>query len=96
MTAAGHAIIVIGDTLDECLGLSSNVIVFRDGLISGFFDCPVDFKPSQQEVVQFYDVGGQKRNEAEKFSLSNLSQYMVVISIVLVFFNIYNFKSYLY
>ena len=53
MTAAGHAIIVIGDTLDECLGLSSNVIVFRDGLISGFFDCPVDFKPSQQEVVHF-------------------------------------------
>ena len=53
MTAAGHAIIVIGDTLDECLGLSSNVIVFRDGLISGSFDCPVDFKPSQQEVVHF-------------------------------------------
>ena len=53
MTAAGHAIIVIGDTLDECLGLSSTVIVFRDGLISGSFDCPVDFKPSQQEVVHF-------------------------------------------
>ena len=53
MTVAGHAIIVIGDTLDECLGLSSNVIVFRDGLICGSFDCPVDFKPSQQEVVHF-------------------------------------------
>ena len=23
------------------------------GLISGSFDCPVDFKPSQQEVVHF-------------------------------------------
>lgn len=53
MTAAGHAIIVIGDTLDECLGLASNVIVFRDGLISGSFDCPVENKPSQQEVVHF-------------------------------------------
>ncbi|HIV23377.1 MAG TPA: sugar ABC transporter ATP-binding protein [Candidatus Merdiplasma excrementigallinarum] len=53
MTAAGHAIIVIGDTLDECLGLASNVIVFRDGLISGSFECPVYKKPSQQEVVQF-------------------------------------------
>ncbi|MDD3337552.1 MAG: sugar ABC transporter ATP-binding protein [Lachnospiraceae bacterium] len=53
MTEAGHAIIVIGDTLDECLGLASNVIIFRDGLISGSFDCPVSGKPSQQEVVHF-------------------------------------------
>ena len=53
MTAAGHAIIVLGDTLDECLGLASNVVVFRDGVVSGSFDCPVGGKPTQQEVVQF-------------------------------------------
>lgn len=53
MTEQGHAIIVLGDTLDECLGLASSVIVFKDGVISGSFDCPVDGKPSQQEVVHF-------------------------------------------
>lgn len=53
MTEQGHAIIVLGDTLDECLGLSSSVIVFRDGMIRGSFDCPVSEKPSQQEVVHF-------------------------------------------
>lgn len=53
MTEQGHAIIVLGDTLDECLGLASSVIVFRDGKISGTFDCPVNGKPSQQEVVHF-------------------------------------------
>lgn len=53
MTGQGHAIIVLGDTLDECLGLASRVIVLRDGEISGSFDCPVFEKPSQQEVVQF-------------------------------------------
>ncbi len=53
MTEAGHAIIVLGDTLDECLGLASNVVVFRDGLVSGSFSCEVGTKPSQQEVVHF-------------------------------------------
>lgn len=53
MTAQGHAIIVLGDTLDECLGLASNVVVFRDGVVSGSFECPVGGKPAQQEVVHF-------------------------------------------
>lgn len=53
MTEQGHAIIVLGDTLDECLGLASSVIVFKDGKISGSFECPVNGKPSQQEVVHF-------------------------------------------
>lgn len=53
VTEAGHAVIVIGDTLDECLGLSSRVLVLRDGLISAAFDCPVGKKPQQHEVVQY-------------------------------------------
>ncbi|MBR2765554.1 MAG: sugar ABC transporter ATP-binding protein [Blautia sp.] len=53
MTEQGHAIIVLGDTLDECLGLASSVVVFKDGMISATFDCPVGGKPSQNEVVHF-------------------------------------------
>lgn len=52
MTAAGNSIILLGDTLDECIGLSSRIIVLRDGLIRGSFDCPVGDKPLQLDIVQ--------------------------------------------
>lgn len=52
MTAAGNSIILLGDTLDECIGLSSEIIVLRDGLIRGTFDCPVNNKPLQLDIVQ--------------------------------------------
>lgn len=52
MTAAGHSIILLGDTLDECIGLSSEIIVLRDGLIRGTFGCPVGDKPLQLDIVQ--------------------------------------------
>ncbi|MDR1835691.1 MAG: sugar ABC transporter ATP-binding protein [Fusobacteriaceae bacterium] len=52
MTAAGNSIILIGDTLDECIGLSSRIIVLKDGLIQGSFDCPAGNKPSQLDIVR--------------------------------------------
>lgn len=52
MTAAGNSIILLGDTLDECIGLSSRIMVLRDGLIRGSFDCPVGGKPLQLDIVQ--------------------------------------------
>lgn len=52
MTAEGHSIILLGDTLDECIGLSSRIIVLRDGLIRGSFECPVGNKPLQLDIVQ--------------------------------------------
>ena len=52
MTAAGNSIILLGDTLDECIGLSSRIIVLRDGLVTGMFDCPVGDKPLQLDIVQ--------------------------------------------
>ncbi len=48
----GVAAILLGDTLDECIGLSSRIIVMKDGLINGSFTCDVGEKPSQVEVVQ--------------------------------------------
>ena len=52
MTAEGHSIILLGDTLDECIGLSSRIIVLRDGLIRGSFECPVGNKPLHLDIVQ--------------------------------------------
>ena len=51
MTDAGKAVIVLGDTVDEYLGLCSRVIVMKDGLITGEFDAPADNKPEQAAIV---------------------------------------------
>lgn len=51
MTAEGKAVIVLGDTLDECIGLSSRILVMKDGLLTGEFQAPADNKPSQVDVV---------------------------------------------
>ncbi|MEG2119054.1 MAG: ATP-binding cassette domain-containing protein, partial [Pseudoflavonifractor sp.] len=51
MTAEGKAVILLGDTLDECIGLSSRLLVMKDGLITGEFEAPADHKPSQVDVV---------------------------------------------
>ena len=52
ITAKGCAVLVMGDTLDECLGLSSRIIVMKDGRVCGEFDCPVGNKPAEIDVVQ--------------------------------------------
>lgn len=53
MTEQGKAVIVLGDTLDECIGLCSRLIFMRDGLITGEVDAGADIKPSQVDVVSF-------------------------------------------
>lgn len=52
ITQKGVSVILIGDTLDECIGLANRLIVMKDGEISGEFDCPPDGKPSQVDVVK--------------------------------------------
>ncbi len=47
----GKSVILLGDTLDECIGLSSRIIVLKDGLMTGEFDASVEHKPSQVDVV---------------------------------------------
>lgn len=47
----GKAVILLGDTLDECIGMSNRVLVMRDGLITGEFDAAPGAKPSQVDVV---------------------------------------------
>ncbi len=52
MTAEGLAIILLGDTLDEVIGLSNRIIVMRDGEITARFDAPPGGKPTQVDLVR--------------------------------------------
>ena len=46
MTAEGLAVILLGDTLDEVIGLSNRILVMRDGEITARFDAPPGGKPT--------------------------------------------------
>lgn len=52
ITEKGGSVILMGDTLDESLGLSSRIIVMKDGLVCGEFDCPAHGKPDQVDIVK--------------------------------------------
>ena len=52
MTAEGLAIILLGDTLDEVIGLSTRIIVMRDGEITARFEAPPGGKPTQVDLVR--------------------------------------------
>lgn len=51
-TAKGIAVIVLGDTLDECIGLSNRILTMKDGLVTRSFVCEVGNKPEQVEIVK--------------------------------------------
>jgi ribose transport system ATP-binding protein len=51
MTNEGKSVILLGDTLDECIGLSNRVLVMKDGLITGELDSPATNKLKQVDVV---------------------------------------------
>lgn len=51
LVAAGKSVILLGDTLDECIGLSNRIIVMKDGLVTGEFNADKDEKPSQVSIV---------------------------------------------
>lgn len=52
-SARGIGIIVLGDTLDECIGLSHKILVMKDGLVTKEFDAPAFDKPEQIDIIQF-------------------------------------------
>lgn len=52
ITEKGNSVILIGDTLDEVIGLSSRLIIMKDGLVTGEFDCPADNKPTQLDIIK--------------------------------------------
>jgi ribose transport system ATP-binding protein len=52
MTAEGLAVVLLGDTLDEVIGMSSRILVMRDGEIAATFDAAPGKKPTQVELVE--------------------------------------------
>ncbi|MEZ5824795.1 MAG: sugar ABC transporter ATP-binding protein [Geminicoccaceae bacterium] len=52
MTAEGLSIVLLADTLEEVIGLSSRIIVMRDGRIRAAFDAPPGGKPHQVDLVR--------------------------------------------
>lgn len=53
ITANGMSVILLGDTLDECIGLSSRILVMKDGLVTSEFDAPKGGKPSELDIVKY-------------------------------------------
>ncbi len=47
----GLAIILLGDTLDEVIGLSHRILVMKDGVVSARFDAPPGAKPDQVSLI---------------------------------------------
>jgi ribose transport system ATP-binding protein len=52
ITAAGISVILLGDTLDECIGLSNRIIVMKDGLLTSEFQAPTVNKPVEVDIVK--------------------------------------------
>jgi ribose transport system ATP-binding protein len=53
MTAEGLAVILLGDTLEEVIGLSSRILVMRDGEIAATLDASPGKKPTEVELVVY-------------------------------------------
>jgi ribose transport system ATP-binding protein len=53
ITKSGKGVIVLGDTLDECIGLSNRIIVMKDGKITKEFNASPENKPEQVEIIQY-------------------------------------------
>ena len=48
----GLGIILLGDTLVECIGMSNRVLTMKDGLITGEFDASPTNKPDEIDIVK--------------------------------------------
>jgi ribose transport system ATP-binding protein len=52
MTAEGLAIILLGDTLEEVIGLSTRILVMRDGAITARLEAAPGAKPLQVDLLR--------------------------------------------
>jgi ribose transport system ATP-binding protein len=51
LTAAGLALVLVADTLEEAIGLSDRLVCMRDAWDTGIFDAPRAGKPSLLSVI---------------------------------------------
>lgn len=52
MTSEGLAVILLGDTLEEVIGLSNRILVMRDGAITARLDAAQGAKPAQVDLLR--------------------------------------------
>jgi ribose transport system ATP-binding protein len=52
MAEEGLGILLLADTLEEVIGLSSRILVMKDGRISATFEAPVGAKPKQIDLIE--------------------------------------------
>jgi ribose transport system ATP-binding protein len=52
LAARGVAVLFLGDSLEETIAMSHNVIAMRDGRVTGIFPAPPGAKPSQVDIVE--------------------------------------------
>ncbi len=48
----GIAMLLIADTLEELIALSHNIVVMKDGQVTGVFDCSSGKKPSKLAILE--------------------------------------------
>jgi ribose transport system ATP-binding protein len=53
ITERGIGVVLLGDTLDETISLSSRVVVMKDGLVVAEMESPKNDKPSQFDIVRY-------------------------------------------
>jgi ribose transport system ATP-binding protein len=53
MTGRGVSVILLSDTLEECIGLSNNILVMKDGHVSNYLNASADSKPTQKEILRY-------------------------------------------
>lgn len=53
MTRRGKSILLLGDTLEECIGLSNRLLVMKDGVVTQRFDASPENKPTQFDIIQY-------------------------------------------
>ena len=52
MTAEGLSVILLGDTLDEVIGVSNRILVMKDGKVTAEFDASAGAKPNQVDIIE--------------------------------------------
>lgn len=53
VTEQGISVILLGDTLAECIGLAGNIIVMKDGYVTRKFSAAADGKPEQAQIIRY-------------------------------------------
>ena len=48
-----NSLLLLGDTLDECIGLSNRILVMKDGLVTKEFSASAGGKPEQVDIIKY-------------------------------------------